>query len=102
MNRPSRSLGLARCIGYGVAVFIGSASLGLAILPAAGRAVGYPIEPELLTLKAVPYLFGMSVGSGLMSSGLLGKSFAFRSGVCLGNTVLVYIIGATLAALPSL
>jgi hypothetical protein len=100
---------LANVVGsavYGALVFGGTALLGFVLAPALAHAAGlFAIDVEaraffsLLTLQAVPYLFGLSVGSGFAYERLRGLRRWKRAGAYVSNTALAWGLGVALGAL---
>jgi hypothetical protein len=103
---PSRTKLLAGAIAYGLLVFAGTALLGFVVAPAIGVATGlFPIEQEaagyfsFLTLKAAPLLAGLSAGAARSQEWLAGFSIPSRIAVYAATVLLVWITGATIAAI---
>jgi hypothetical protein len=93
---------------HGVLVFAGSALLGFVVAPRLGVASGlFAIDAEsaaffsLLTLKGVPFLTALSLGSGLVYPALAARRMPVRALLLVVNALLVWLIaaGAALAIL---
>jgi hypothetical protein len=98
----SRATLLTGAIVYGLLVFLGTAGLGFGVLPTVGRATGLDTEAEaalsFLTLKALPFLVGLSAASALTYQWLTGLSVSHRVAVYTATTVLAWLTGAAIAA----
>ena len=98
----SRARLLASAIVYGLLVFLGTAGLGFAVLPAVGRVVGIDKDAEaalsFLTLKAVPLLVGLSAAATLSYDRLARLSLRGRAAAYAATTLLVWLTGAAVAA----
>jgi hypothetical protein len=101
---PSRASSFLGAIVYGALVFLGTAGLGFVVAPALGHASGlFPFDKEaqavfsLLTLKAVPFLFGLSVAAAFYHPGLARLSVWRRVIVYAATVVLTWVAGATIA-----
>jgi len=102
---PSRATLLGGSIVYALVVFLGTAAIGFVVLPAVGYATGlFAIRAEaegvfsLLTLKAVPFLVGLSAAAALSFEWLLGLSRFRRVVAYLATTLATWLAGAAVAA----
>lgn len=89
---------------YGLLIFVGAAILGFVVAPLLGIASGFfPIEAEargffsLLTLKGVPYILALSVGSGIFYPALSGCRVSLRVALYCLNVVFVWLVAASIA-----
>ena len=96
---------LAGAIVYGVLVFLGTAGLGFVVLPTIGYVSGlFPIDTEanaafsLTTLKAVPFLAGLSAAATVSYEWLMSLSIARRVVIYFATTLLAWVAGAAIAA----
>ena len=98
----SRAATLVGAIVYGLLVFLGTAGLGFAVLPAVGRVARLDADAEtalsFLTLKAVPLLVGFSAAAALSYPWLTGLSGLRRVAVYIVTTGLAWLTGAAIAA----
>jgi hypothetical protein len=101
----SRATLLAGAVVYGLLVFLGTAGLGFVVLPSVGYHTGlFSIETEaeaafsLVTLKAVPFLVGLSAGAAFSYRWLMRLSMGRRFAVYAATTVLAWVAGAAVAA----
>ena len=85
-------------------MFLGTAALGLAVLPALAHASGwFPIETEaaavfsLITLKAVPFLAGFSAAAAFAYPRLAALSLGRRLAVYVATTVVAWLVAAVIA-----
>ena len=92
------------CSLYGLLVFLGTALLGFVVLPLLGMASGYfTIDAEargafsMLTLKAVPYLAGLSILSGVLYRRISERRLRTRAALLAANVVVVWLIGASIS-----
>ena len=99
---PSRATLLTGAIVYGLLVFLGTAGLGFVVLPVVGHASGLDTEAEavfsFLTLKAVPFLVGLSAAAALSYRWLTGLSVRRRMCVYVATTAFAWLTGAAIAA----
>ena len=91
---------------YGLLVFLGTALLGFVVMPVLGHASGrFPIETEasavfsLVTLKAVPFLAGLSVAAALSYEWLVRLPLTRRIALYFATTLLAWLVGAAFAVL---
>lgn len=89
---------------YGVLVFLGTALLGFVVAPYLGLASGlFAIDTEaaaffsLLTLKGVPWLVALSLGSGLLYPSLSTRRVRVRAALLGVNVLGVWLIAAAIA-----
>src|SRR5262249_56553960 len=104
----SRAMLLAGAITYGVLVFCSTAALGFVALPTLAYAAGlFAIEAEargafsLITLKAVPFLAGLSAAAALSYEWLAAFSIARRVAIYSATTSVILAPGAAVAVLSS-
>jgi hypothetical protein len=90
---------------YGALVFLGTAAIGFVLAPLVGHATGvFPIEVEaqaffsLLTLKSVPYLFGLSASSSIAWAWGIRLGRLRCVALYLANTLLAYAAGVAAGA----
>lgn len=100
----SRVTLLAGAATYGLLVFLGAVALGFVVLPTVGLVGGlFAIEAEargafsLVTLKAVPFLVGLSAAAALSYEWLGALSIVRRLAVYSATTLLVWVSGAAIA-----
>ena len=102
---PSRLPPGLGAIAYGVVVFLGTAGFGFVVAPALGRASGRFLETEaaavfsMLTLKAVPFLVGISGAAALSWAWVARRSWPLRAAVYAATVLLSWLTGAAVAAL---
>ena len=96
---------LVGSIGYATLVFLGTAGLGFVVAPTVARAAHlFPIETDaeaffsLLTLKAVPVLAGLSTAAAFSYEKIIRLSLLLRVAVYASTIVLIWALGAAIAA----
>lgn len=102
---PGGSTHVTGAIVYGLLVFLGTAGFGFVVAPAIGRISGaFPIATEaeasfsLLTLKAVPFLVGLSAAAALSLPWVRRLRALRRAAVYAGTVLLAWLTGAAIAA----
>jgi hypothetical protein len=89
---------------YGVLIFVGVAAFGFVVAPALGIACGlFPIEADarglfsLLTLKGVPYILALSMGSAILHHAMRRRRPLLQIALYGLNVLLVWVVAAAIA-----
>jgi hypothetical protein len=103
---PSRTALVIRASAYGLLVFLGTALVGFVVVPTIAYVSGlFELQTEaqatfsLITLKAVPFLVGLSAAAAATHDLLTGLSAARRVAICLATMLLAWLTGAAIAVL---
>ena len=101
---PSATALVLRAVVYGLVVFLGTAAIGFVGMPAIAYAAGlFTLETEaqatfsLVTLKAVPFLVGLSAAAAATYDLLARLSVARRIAIYLATTLLTWVTSAAIA-----
>jgi len=89
---------------YGLLIFVGVSAFGFVVAPVLGIESGFfPIEAEaraffsLLTLKGVPYILPLSVGSAILHHAVRRRRLSLRVALYCLNVVLAWVVTASIA-----